>query len=133
MQDCSTDFEFLPIDVSLGRCLRYCEVYEGSSQQQIIPQGIHIVDSQNRGEVSLLYTRKRANPTLSFSTTANFSFATGANSSQVCTGFATLIGTGIHGTLVFSSVASGIDANSLSGINVLFFNASAKITIDSEL
>ena len=23
MQDCSTDFEFLPIDVSLGRCLRY--------------------------------------------------------------------------------------------------------------
>ena len=23
MQDCSTDFEFLPIDVSLGRCQRY--------------------------------------------------------------------------------------------------------------
>jgi hypothetical protein len=23
LQDCSTDFEFLPIDVSLGRCLRY--------------------------------------------------------------------------------------------------------------
>ena len=25
MQDCSTDFEFLPIDVSLGRCLRYAQ------------------------------------------------------------------------------------------------------------
>ena len=27
MQDCSTDFEFLPIDVSLGRCLRYFQKY----------------------------------------------------------------------------------------------------------
>jgi len=25
LQDCSTDFEFLPIDVSLARCLRYFE------------------------------------------------------------------------------------------------------------
>ena len=31
MQDCSTDFEFLPIDVSLGRCQRYCFTIRGNS------------------------------------------------------------------------------------------------------
>jgi len=30
LQDCSTDFEFLPIDVSLGRCQRYFQVLDGS-------------------------------------------------------------------------------------------------------
>ena len=31
MQDRSTDFEFLPIDVSLGRCQRYFQQITGSS------------------------------------------------------------------------------------------------------
>jgi hypothetical protein len=31
LQDCSTDFEFLPIDVSLGRCLRYFQTFRGEN------------------------------------------------------------------------------------------------------
>jgi hypothetical protein len=30
LQDCSTDFEFLPIDVSLGRCQRYFQIIQYS-------------------------------------------------------------------------------------------------------
>ena len=33
MQDCSTDFEFLPIDVSLGRCFRYYQATETGTPQ----------------------------------------------------------------------------------------------------
>ena len=35
MQDCSTDFEFLPIDVSLARCHRYFELIVNGAQQGI--------------------------------------------------------------------------------------------------
>ena len=31
MQDRSTDFEFLPIDVSLGRCQRYFELFDAGA------------------------------------------------------------------------------------------------------
>jgi hypothetical protein len=35
LQDCSTDFEFLPIDVSLGRCQRYFELIVNGANQSI--------------------------------------------------------------------------------------------------
>ena len=35
MQDCSTDFEFLPIDVSLARCQRYFQSIGGVSDASI--------------------------------------------------------------------------------------------------
>jgi len=133
LQDRSTDFEFLPIDVSLGRCLRYCEVYEGSAQGDSIPQGIAQCDSSNRGETVIHYTRKRASPTVSVNTIGNFRYITMANTGLTPTDFNTFVGTGLYGTNIFSSVASGITPNTLSGIVYLVFNASAKITIDSEL
>jgi hypothetical protein len=129
----ASDFEFLPVDVNLGRCLRYCEVYEGSSSGVVIPQGIATVDVNNRAESIINYTRKRASPTISVNTLANLRVLTMANTVLTPTTFATSIGTGIYGTNMFSSVASGVTVNTLSGICYYVFNASAKITISAEI
>jgi hypothetical protein len=43
LQDRSTDFEFLPIDVSLGRCLRYCLVVGDT------PNGLDFSKQANQG------------------------------------------------------------------------------------
>jgi hypothetical protein len=129
----ATDFEFLPIDVSLNRCLRYCEVYEGSSEGSSIPQGIAQSDTANRGETIIHYTRKRASPTVTVNTVSNLRFNTMANTNLTPTSFDTFIGAGLYGATIFCSVASGITVNSLSGIVLLYISDSAKITISAEL
>jgi hypothetical protein len=129
----ASDFEFLPVDVNLGRCERYCEVYEGSSEGSQIPQSIAQCDLNNRAETIIHYTRKRASPTISVNTVGNLRVFTMANTNVTPTDFATSVGTGLYGANIFCSVASGVSTNSLSGIIYLTFNGSAKITIDSEL
>jgi hypothetical protein len=57
LQDCSTDFEFLPIDVSLGRCQRYF---------QIIQHSIGIAfDTGKLQQYATLSTEMRATPSYS--------------------------------------------------------------------
>jgi len=129
----ASGFEFMPFDIDLARCLRYCEVYEGSGESSQIPQNVAPVDSANRSEIIIQYTRKRASPTISVNTLSNLRVITMANTVLTPTDFNTLVGTGLYGANIFGSVASGIATNSLSGINFYIFNASAKITIDSEL
>ena len=59
MQDGSTDFEFLPIDVSLGRCLRY---------YQIIPDGWLFSFSATLAQIQRgLHPNMRGAPTLTVS------------------------------------------------------------------
>ena len=129
----ASDFEFLPVDVNLERCQRYCEVYEGSSEESQIPQSIAQCDLNNRAETIIHYTRKRASPTISVNTVGNLRVCTMANTNATPVNFNTYVGTGLYGANIFCSVASGVSTNSLSGIIYLTFNGSAKITIDSEL
>ena len=59
MQDGSTDFEFLPIDVSLGRCLRY---FEKGTQARIC--GLKDDISGQRMMTYFLTVTKRTTPTI---------------------------------------------------------------------
>jgi hypothetical protein len=129
----ATDFEFLPIDVSLGRCLRYCEVYEGSTEGRSIPQGIAQSDTNNRGETIIHYTRKRENPTISVNTLANLRINTMASTTLTPTTFDTFNGSSLYACNIFCNVASGITNATVSGIVYLYISDSAKITISAEL
>jgi hypothetical protein len=90
-------------------------------------------DLSNRAETIIQYTRKRASPTISVNTLANLLIFTMANTNVTPTTFDTSVGTGLYGANMFCTVASGVSTGSLSGITYLTFNASAKVTIDSEL
>jgi len=71
LQDGSTDFEFLPIDVSLGRCQRYFEInsYQVSGQDFLT-----CASPQNNNGIGIYYfkIRKRATPTTAISALADF-------------------------------------------------------------
>jgi len=82
LQDCSTDFEFLPIDVSLGRCMRYYEKsYEyatvagtATANNSILSDGSYASPTTFYLTGSFNYmTEKRANPTVVFYDTAGTS------------------------------------------------------------
>jgi hypothetical protein len=63
LQDRSTDFEFLPIDVSLGRCQRYFEKSNGFSFFKI---GTSLTNIPNNEIYAPIYylVQKRAIPTV---------------------------------------------------------------------
>ena len=66
----ASDFEFLPIDVSLGRCQRYCYVWGGYDAYDFINLGA--TDSANRGEGALNFpVFMRTAPSITFSSTAS--------------------------------------------------------------
>ena len=71
MQDRSTDFEFLPIDVSLGRCMRYYEtiINDGSG----VTIGLGGYYATNNLYFPLRYrVQKRASPSLEQVTGTNY-------------------------------------------------------------
>lgn len=63
MQDRSTDFEFLPIDVSLGRCQRY---YEKSNGYTFFKIGTSLTNVPSNEIYAPIYylVQKRASPTV---------------------------------------------------------------------
>ena len=105
---------------------------EGSAESAVIPQRIAQVDLNNRAETTILYTRKRANPTISIDTLANLVVVTMADTVLTPTTFLASIGTGIYGTNMFSN-AVGATKNTLSGICYYVFTGANKITISAEL
>jgi hypothetical protein len=69
LQDRSTDFEFLPIDVSLGRCLRYFQTFRGADVE--ICNGGMTGATQFIGMVSYL-VEMRATPTFATNSGTDF-------------------------------------------------------------
>jgi len=63
----ASDFEFLPHDVNLNRCLRYCEVYTGTNTHGGLYSGSTYI-----GHIQYK-KRKRTRPTFSNTTSANVS------------------------------------------------------------
>ena len=87
MQDRSTDFEFLPIDVSLGRCQRYFAKLTGASSGTAVGVGISTSTSSSSLYVKFPTTMRSA-PTLSYnslviSDTANYGPTVTSIGSQV--------------------------------------------------
>jgi len=132
--DTASDFEFLPHDVNLQRCLRYFERYDSTINDDSggVPQGIATVDNGNRAEINLFYTRKRASPTITGS--SDVAIGTMANTVPTAnSGPHSYVGTGLYGANLFYFVASGISTNSLSGINYVILTSGKYINIDAEL
>ncbi len=80
MQDCSTDFESLPIDVSLGRCHRYYQSYEqnGDSNSKV-PTALTAFGTNNATGGINYFTRIRTAPSVTHNALiANFGGATTA-------------------------------------------------------
>jgi hypothetical protein len=68
LQDCSTDFEFLPIDVSLGRCLRYFQKLS-SAHTYGSPTGFMLIGYNSTtayGVINFLITMRNP-PSISYS------------------------------------------------------------------
>jgi hypothetical protein len=69
LQDCATDFEFLPIDVSLGRCARY---YYKFGEMWINTQWASIGGAGSVSANNVQFkTRMRANPSYTHGTGGN--------------------------------------------------------------
>jgi len=131
----ATSFDYRPYGTEFDLCRRYCEVYSGSADADGIPQYSGPVDVNNRPEIFVNYYTKRAAPSITVTNAATaFQINTMANTVLATTAYnGTLVGTGLNSSDLFWSVASGMTTNTLSGISVLSFKASAKIIIDSEL
>jgi len=75
-QDCSTDFEFLPYDVSLARCFRYFQFYAGTGSNEelfFIAQQATYADANGLWTPSWPYPNgdMRAIPTLTYTDMAS--------------------------------------------------------------
>jgi hypothetical protein len=67
LQDGSTDFEFLPIDVSLGRCQRYYQILSPTNPQPIVQYQANF-----RSYVQTFMTQMRTAPSLTVDTFSSF-------------------------------------------------------------
>ena len=66
----ASDFEFLPVDVNLQRCLRYYEKKKATTNYGNYANGQ--CNSTTVGQFTAFCFLKRANPTISFDTAGNF-------------------------------------------------------------
>ena len=111
-------------------------MYTSTAEAAAIPHGTAQVDSANRPEVTLHYPEKRANPSITVTGPTNFKVLTGANTGIAIASFAgALVGTGVHGSVLFFTTSSGVAVNDLSGIilQLFVFQNTGVITVDAEL
>ena len=131
----ATPFEHLSFGQDLALCERYCTVYNTNGEGEI-PMTQAQVDSANRPEMTLLYPKKRADPSVTVVNPANFQVLTAANTGVACTGFSgVLVGSTPVSAIMFWTVSSGVTVNSFSGIiqQLFIFQNTGSITIDAEL
>jgi len=131
----ATNFEHRSFGEELALCERYCTVYNNSGEGEI-PMSSAQVDSANRAEITLLYPKKRAEPSVTVVNPANFQVLTAANTGIACTGFSgVLVGSTPVAAIMFWTVSSGVTVNNLNGIiqQLFIFQNTGSITIDAEL
>lgn len=130
----ASDFEFLPYDVNLGRCLRYYEKYINDTSEFRPPQCISECDSAGRGECILFYERKRTSPSISLTHTgAQWGRLNGtANTYITITGAITTgVGTSPQSALIFATTGGTINSGDLTFLR--FTTSSDIIEISAEL
>ena len=127
--DTASEFEFLPYDINRNRCLRYYYKYneDGSTN------GVGVSHGLNTGEIfcDFYYPQKmRANPTVSISSSGNFSVQTGA-ADITCNSFSTERINKTNAILKFGVIgATGIGQGTCA---TLLGNGSSRIIASSEL
>jgi len=124
LQDCSTDFEFLPIDVSLGRCLRYFEiVYDATTYVNSF--ALAKVNSSTAWLMPFMYqVLKRASPTMTFVATPTLFQGT-----SVVSGVSVTSTSGTKGGRILGG-ATGLTANACLHVDLdtgTTFTASAEL------
>lgn len=132
--DQATDFEHLPFDVQLQRCMRYCNVMGGThevvSNFSTIAPGY--VTASTQGYFTVVHpVPMRAGPSETTSADSDFVIANGAGSSIQATAIA-VNQAGSNRTLLLGSVSSGLTAG--RGSSILNNNkTTATLTLDAEL
>ena len=120
----ATDFEFLPYDVSLGRCLRYFEKWQRTDNVLYI--GITGNDTATDIRTVLQYQRKRANPTTTFSGTIIVTPSNRTTTSML------FDNSRLETCLFYNNAVSS--SGSAKDAETMYFNTDASfITLDSEL
>jgi len=125
----ASEFEFLPVDVNLQRCQRYCYVITGATDQNIA-----IGSSANGTGTSAFYlpllTTMRSAPSGSFTTVSHF------EKLKYETGWAALTSIALSTTQPFLYVIEGGSSQNDTrgaGTALRINNSSGKITLSSEL
>ena len=121
----ATDFEFLPIDVSLGRCQRYFQKIESSADWQSLA-GRNDSSTEVYANISLP-TSLRASPTLN---NPNFNYFD-SSSSQASSGGTTTVRKVSNNNSFLTLIKSGF--TSLTGNRISVITPTQDFTIDSEL
>jgi hypothetical protein len=131
LQDRSTDFEFLPIDVSLGRCQRYFELIY---LDEFVSCGQAQSTSSVKADLHYL-TEKRANPTITLPTTGITSGT--VNFLKSDTNYPNTTGTITVSDITvsrFNLGGTGFTSSFTAGNACYFYSSStSQIKIDSEL
>jgi hypothetical protein len=125
----ASDFEFLPYDVDLLRCQRYCNVFDTNNSYALCNAYFNSTTSVLGGVVTYP-TTMRADPTVTYGgTTSNFVVArpTTSNASASAVSAATIRENSYELTATSASVST-------AGFpTTIFLNSDAKVTIDAEL
>ena len=125
----ASDFEFLPVDVNLQRCRRYCYVITGATDQTIA-----IGDNANGSGAALFFlplnTPMRSAPSGSFTTASHF------EKLKYETGWQDVTSIALSSTQPFLyviEIASGQNDTRGVGAALRINNSSGQITLSSEL
>jgi len=124
----ASDFEFLPTDVNLRRCLRYYYLYVNGNAQ-MVGSGAYL--SSTRFDVNVFFqVEMRANPTLVQNTGTNY-YYTDVNTLDYFNDFTGI--TGITKNRVYLYATSNVSGTAGQGSTVTSSNANSLIAFDSEL
>jgi len=121
----ASDFEFLPFDVNLNRCLRYYEVFAEGDNQMLGMGGDY--STNNNAFIGNYYTKRTA-PALSIVTGSHYQ-RTSAGSSTTITSFS-IFQTTTKRTFIFSSGGASPSVNNFFYDTI---SSTAYMALDSEL
>ena len=124
----ASGFEFMPIDVDLGRCYRYCQVF-GRTSGACMMVGQVYTTSQAYSGYQFLVTM-RAAPTLSYSALSDWYINTAVAGGLTPTAFSIVNVTTQNAEPLFT-VASGLVAGNATALQAA--NANATFTLSAEL
>jgi len=130
--DTASDFEHLPHDISLQRCMRYCNVMNGVGGGNYGTLAPGYVTASTQGYFTVVHpVPMREAPSETTSADSDFVLADGSGSSIATTGIAVNQG-GLDRTLLLATVSSGLTAG--RGTAMLFNNkTTATLTLDAEI
>jgi hypothetical protein len=125
----ASDFEFLPVDVNLARCQRYCNVFDTNNYYSLCNAYFNTTTAILGGVVTYP-TTMRADPTVTYGgTTANFNCARAGSSNDNLTA---ITARNIKENSYELTATSAGSATALSP-TIIYVTSDAKVTIDAEL